>query len=106
MYSFKNDYSEFAHPNILKRMLDEENNQYVGYGLDEISENARNKIKSYINKNNEVEKSMETLQKAGKIYEKDTKSKSFIGVWCNRAGIVSRAGIADKITKASIAPAK
>ena len=54
MISFKNDYSEFAHPNILKRMLDEENNQYVGYGLDEISENAKNKIKSYINKNVDI----------------------------------------------------
>ena len=41
MYSFRNDYSEGAHPSILKAMNDENLNQKIGYGMDEICEQAR-----------------------------------------------------------------
>jgi threonine aldolase len=36
-YSFKNDYSEMAHPKILKALSDIGNTQFEGYGLDEFS---------------------------------------------------------------------
>jgi len=36
-YSFKNDYSEMAHPKILKALSDVGNTQFEGYGLDEFS---------------------------------------------------------------------
>lgn len=41
MYSFRNDYSEGAHPSILKAMNDENLNQKIGYGMDDICEQAR-----------------------------------------------------------------
>ena len=53
MISFKNDYSEFAHENILKRMLDD-HNQYVGYGLDDISNHAKKLIKEHISKDVDI----------------------------------------------------
>ncbi|KAB3529331.1 low specificity L-threonine aldolase [Alkaliphilus serpentinus] len=37
MYSFKNDYSEGAHPNILKALMETNLVQQEGYGLDEYS---------------------------------------------------------------------
>ncbi len=48
MISFENDYSELACPQIIIRMAKEAKNQYTGYGLDEISESARTKIKTAI----------------------------------------------------------
>ena len=39
-YSFKNDYSEMAHPKILKALSDVGNTQFEGYGLDEHSVTA------------------------------------------------------------------
>lgn len=47
MISFKNDYSELAHPNIFKLMNEYSNQQFNGYGLDSISEKAKDKIKKY-----------------------------------------------------------
>lgn len=44
MISFRNDYNRGAHPNILKALQDTNNNSYVGYGLDEICEEAREDI--------------------------------------------------------------
>ncbi len=49
MYSFRNDYSEGAHPSILKAMSDENLNQKIGYGMDEICEQARSLIRKECN---------------------------------------------------------
>jgi threonine aldolase len=46
MFSFKNDYSEGAHPNILKALLEHNLSQEEGYGLDQHSQNAISKIKN------------------------------------------------------------
>ena len=48
VYSFKNDYSESAHPNILKAMLDAGLEQNNGYGIDSHCENAKALIKKVI----------------------------------------------------------
>lgn len=45
MYSFRNDYSEGAHPLILNAMNDENLNQKIGYGLDEVCEQAKAMIR-------------------------------------------------------------
>lgn len=44
MYSFMNDYSEGAYPPILTRLSQINSTQLDGYGLDEISDSAREKI--------------------------------------------------------------
>ena len=43
MYSFRNDYSEGAHPDILKRLLDMNQCQNVGYGEDALCEHVEGK---------------------------------------------------------------
>lgn len=48
MYSFKNDYSEGAHPRILQALLDTNLEQAEGYGLDEYSLDAARFIKEKI----------------------------------------------------------
>lgn len=50
--SFKCDYSEGCHPNILKRLVDTNLQQQNGYGEDEYSNEARNLIRSAIEKQN------------------------------------------------------
>ncbi|MCG8617722.1 MAG: beta-eliminating lyase-related protein [Desulfobacterales bacterium] len=45
IYSFKNDYSEGAHPDILKALADTNLNQTEGYGLDPHTLNAANTIR-------------------------------------------------------------
>ena len=47
-YSFRNDYSELAHPKILELMLNNANEQNIGYGLDKHSERAKLLIKKFI----------------------------------------------------------
>ncbi|MFC6267493.1 threonine aldolase family protein [Frigoriflavimonas asaccharolytica] len=47
-YSFKNDYSEGCHPNILKALLETNEHQQNGYGLDDYSIEAQNLIKKNI----------------------------------------------------------
>lgn len=54
MYSFTNDYSEICHPNILKRLLLENNNQFSGYSEDQLSEDAKKRIKGLL-KDNKVD---------------------------------------------------
>ena len=44
MYSFQNDYSEGAHPNILRALETINYHQNNSYGLDEHCDNARDKI--------------------------------------------------------------
>lgn len=46
MYSFKNDYSEGAHPNIIEALTKTNFIQSVGYGCDEYCELAKTKIKN------------------------------------------------------------
>ena len=46
---FASDYMEGAHPDILKRLMETNMMQSAGYGLDEFSENARDKIRSVCN---------------------------------------------------------
>lgn len=48
MYSFNNDYSEGACDEIMKVMLASNKNQSVGYGMDEVCESARERIKEFI----------------------------------------------------------
>lgn len=52
MYSFKNDYSEGAHPKILDALIKTNMQQTVGYGEDPYCEMASNAIKSSIHNNN------------------------------------------------------
>ena len=40
MYSFRNDYSESAHPNILKALVETNMSQLLGYGMDEHTQAA------------------------------------------------------------------
>lgn len=51
MYSFKNDYSEGAHPRILEALMKTNMEQTVGYGLDEYSQMAIEYIKNKIKRN-------------------------------------------------------
>ncbi|MCL2045076.1 MAG: aminotransferase class V-fold PLP-dependent enzyme [Oscillospiraceae bacterium] len=48
-YSFKNDYSEFAHPRIMEAILAQGTRQFEGYGLDEYCLKAADLIKAKIN---------------------------------------------------------
>jgi len=48
-FSFKNDYSEGCHPNILEALLHSNTNQQAGYGEDDYSLKAKNLIKEKIN---------------------------------------------------------
>lgn len=48
MYSFKNDYSEGAHPRIIEALTKSNMEQTVGYGLDAYCEKAKNRIKDII----------------------------------------------------------
>lgn len=48
-FSFKNDYSEGCHPNILEALLHSNTNQQAGYGEDEYSLKAKDLIKKTIN---------------------------------------------------------
>lgn len=47
MYGFLNDYSEFAHENLLKAMFENSRTQSAPYGNDEFCERAREEIKKY-----------------------------------------------------------
>jgi threonine aldolase len=51
MYSFKNDYSETAHPKVLQRIIDTNMVQAEGYGLDEFSFEAIDAIKAKLKDN-------------------------------------------------------
>ena len=54
-HQFTNDYSEIAHEKILKAILKERKEQYVGYGLDKHSKNAAKLIlKRFAIKNGDV----------------------------------------------------
>lgn len=49
MYSFRNDYSEGAHPKVLQALLDTNLTQTVGYGMDPLCEKARDTIRRLCN---------------------------------------------------------
>ena len=46
MYSFRNDYSEGAHPRVLQALVDTNLTQTCGYGVDPICEEARDLIRT------------------------------------------------------------
>lgn len=52
MYSFRNDYSELVHPEILELMKQTLTEQNLGYGLDKHSDLARRLIQEKIRNNN------------------------------------------------------
>ena len=54
MYSFTNDYSEGAHENILKALLESNLKQSTGYGLDEYSEKSKDILKNVL-KNDKID---------------------------------------------------
>ena len=45
MYSFRNDYSEGAHPKVLQALTDTNLEQTCGYGLDPRCDTARDTIR-------------------------------------------------------------
>ncbi len=47
-YSFRNDYSEIGHPEILKLLLDKAYKQNVGYGFDEETKKLEEKVSSLV----------------------------------------------------------
>lgn len=49
MINLRNDYCGVCHPKILQALVNKANNVYVGYGLDEETISAENKIKTLIN---------------------------------------------------------
>lgn len=49
MYSFRNDYSEGAHPKVLEALISTNLEQTVGYGMDPRCEAARNTIRRLCN---------------------------------------------------------
>lgn len=49
MYSFRNDYSEGAHPNILHKLLQTNRTQQMGYGEDEYSREAKDQLREKMN---------------------------------------------------------
>lgn len=53
-YSFKNDYSEGAHPAILQRIIETNLQQTVGYGEDIFCNEARALIKEYIQRDSAI----------------------------------------------------
>ena len=46
MYSFRNDYSEGAHPRVLQALVDTNLTQTCGYGVDPICDEARALIRT------------------------------------------------------------
>ncbi len=48
MISFENDYNKGAHPRLLERLIDTNNAAQTGYGLDEYTKSAKEKIKAAI----------------------------------------------------------
>lgn len=51
-YSFRNDYSELCHPEILSALMKASNEQNIGYGLDIHTENAKQLIKEKLQSDN------------------------------------------------------
>ena len=50
--NFRNDYCGIAHKDILQALIENENNSYVGYGLDEQSEQAKKLIQKELKNEN------------------------------------------------------
>ena len=50
MIRFNNDYNKPAHSEVIKAINDISDVSYPGYGLDELCEKAKARIKKYINK--------------------------------------------------------
>lgn len=50
-YSFRNDYSEIAHPSVLKALLEHQNVQFAGYGHDDLTKKLNKIVCDYTGKN-------------------------------------------------------
>lgn len=50
-YSFRNDYSEIGHPEILKLLLENAYKQNIGYGFDEETKNLQEKVSALVGRN-------------------------------------------------------
>lgn len=50
MIHFRNDYSDIAHPSILKRLMDLHHETHLGYGMDDHVERAKKLIKEAVGK--------------------------------------------------------
>lgn len=50
IYSFANDYSECAHPKVLKALLNNKTKQNVGYGLDDCTKKVEKLLKKMVKK--------------------------------------------------------
>ena len=48
MYRFNNDYCHGAHPEVLKALVETNDNAYCGYGLDEVCDAAKREIAKYL----------------------------------------------------------
>lgn len=53
-YSFFNDYSEGAHPSILKALAEHNLEQQIGYGYDKFSQSAKKKIRSNLGTDSDI----------------------------------------------------
>ncbi|MCR4655255.1 MAG: low specificity L-threonine aldolase [Lachnospiraceae bacterium] len=86
--NFGSDYTKGAHPNIMQRMMETNMMETVGYGSDEISESARNRIREACgNKNAEVEFLMGGTQTNAVMI--DALLKSYQGVIAAETGHIS-----------------
>ncbi|MGD9493918.1 MAG: low specificity L-threonine aldolase [Bacteroidales bacterium] len=54
MFSFKNDYAEGCHPELLKMLIDTNMSQQEGYGDDDFSELARTRIMQHLQCNADI----------------------------------------------------
>ena len=52
MYSFTNDYSEGAHPKIMKALIETNDEQCAGYGLDKYCLEATRLLKRQLQNDN------------------------------------------------------
>lgn len=47
-HSFFNDYSSVGHPDCLQALIDAQSAQYIGYGTDPLSDEARDMVRSWV----------------------------------------------------------
>ncbi len=75
-YSFRNDYGDVGHPEVLKSLLSIVGQQYVGYGFDEITKRLENMMRELTGANVEIfinsggtQTNLVLISKALKSYE-------------------------------------
>lgn len=75
-YSFRNDYGNIGHPQVLQVLLDNANKNHVGYGFDEVSIKLENRVREILDEDVNVYPvvggtmaNLVTISKALKPYE-------------------------------------